>query len=67
MLIKLQYFDNSWYEWVGIDRLMKYTEENIVKQQALDKEQGVGKSPESGSSTQISVDRMFEGIFPFVN
>nr|XP_043621433.1 F-box/FBD/LRR-repeat protein At4g00160-like [Erigeron canadensis] len=37
-------------EWVGLDRLMKYTEKNIVKQQALDKKQGV--KTKSGCSTQ---------------
>ncbi|KAK9067026.1 hypothetical protein SSX86_014350 [Deinandra increscens subsp. villosa] len=41
-----------WDEWVGVDRLMKYTEENIQKQQALDKKQGVDKNPKSGRSAQ---------------
>ena len=42
----------SWDEWVGMDRLMKYTEENIVKQQALDKKAGVDKNSKSGRSGQ---------------
>lgn len=42
----------SWDEWVGMDRLMKYTEENITKQQALDKKAGVDKSTKSGRSAQ---------------
>lgn len=65
-VIKLQYFGNSWDEWVGIDRLMKYTEENIVKQQALDKKQGVDKNPKSGRSTQTK-PKVLNGIFPLVN
>ncbi|KAL4582212.1 hypothetical protein LXL04_006755 [Taraxacum kok-saghyz] len=48
----LQYLDNSWDEWVGVDRLMKYSEENVLKQKALDKKQGVDKNSKSGKSTQ---------------
>ncbi|KAJ7944472.1 MRG family protein isoform 1 [Quillaja saponaria] len=44
---------NSWDEWVGVDRLMKHTEENVMKQQALDKKQGVDKNTKLGRSTQI--------------
>ncbi|KAL3637665.1 hypothetical protein CASFOL_018113 [Castilleja foliolosa] len=40
----------SWDEWVGMDRLMKNTEENILKQQALDKKAGVDKNTKSGRS-----------------
>ncbi|PPD75339.1 hypothetical protein GOBAR_DD27738 [Gossypium barbadense] len=43
---------HSWDEWVGADRLMKLTEENVMKQQALDKKQGVDKSSKSGRSSQ---------------
>ncbi|KAK1410294.1 hypothetical protein QVD17_36829 [Tagetes erecta] len=39
-----------WDEWVGAERLMKTTEENIRKQQALDKKQGV--EPKSARSNQ---------------
>ncbi|EOX91558.1 MuDR family transposase isoform 3 [Theobroma cacao] len=42
----------NWDEWVGADRLMKHTEENVIKQQALDKKQGVDKSSKSGRSAQ---------------
>ncbi|KAL0461820.1 UNVERIFIED_CONTAM: protein MRG1 [Sesamum latifolium] len=42
----------SWDEWVGMDRLMKHTEENIQKQQALDKKAGVDKNTKSGRSAQ---------------
>nr|XP_043614602.1 protein MRG1 [Erigeron canadensis] len=45
-------WSKNWDEWVGIDRLMKYTEENIAKQQALVKKQGVDKNTKSGRSTQ---------------
>ncbi|XVE87056.1 hypothetical protein DITRI_Ditri18aG0085400 [Diplodiscus trichospermus] len=42
----------NWDEWVGADRLMKHTEENVMKQQALEKKQGVDKSSKSGRSSQ---------------
>lgn len=48
----VQHLSNSWDEWVGEDRLMKHTEENVLKQQALDKKQGVDKNAKSGRSTQ---------------
>ncbi|CAH1452839.1 unnamed protein product [Lactuca virosa] len=44
-------WNKNWDEWVGVDRLMKYTEENILKQQALDKKHGVHKNSK-GRSTQ---------------
>ncbi|XP_062102629.1 protein MRG1 isoform X5 [Humulus lupulus] len=40
----------NWDEWVGADRLMKHSEENVLKQQALDKKQGVDKNVKSGRS-----------------
>lgn len=46
------YFAISWDEWVGADRLMKHTEENVLKQQALDKKQGADKNSKSGRSAQ---------------
>ncbi|XVF61259.1 hypothetical protein PTKIN_Ptkin08bG0115900 [Pterospermum kingtungense] len=42
----------NWDEWVAADRLMKHTEENAMKQQSLDKRQGVDKSSKSGHSIQ---------------
>ncbi|CAA0397777.1 unnamed protein product [Arabidopsis thaliana] len=41
-----------WDEWVSADRLLKHTEENLVKQKALDKKQGVEKGTKSGRSAQ---------------
>ncbi|XP_069149217.1 nuA4 complex subunit EAF3 homolog isoform X2 [Solanum lycopersicum] len=43
-------FITFWDEWVGADRLMKHTEDNVLKQQALDKKQGMEKSTKSGRS-----------------
>ncbi|KAL8528747.1 hypothetical protein ACS0TY_006270 [Phlomoides rotata] len=45
-------WNKNWDEWVGMDRLMKTTEENIMKQQALDKKAGVDKNTKSGRSAQ---------------
>ncbi|XP_028764054.1 protein MRG1 [Neltuma alba] len=45
-------WNKNWDEWVGEDRLMKHTEENVLKQQALDKKQGVDKNVKSGRSAQ---------------
>ncbi|KAK4426396.1 protein MRG1 [Sesamum alatum] len=45
-------WNKNWDEWVGMDRLMKHTEENIQKQQALDKKAGVDKNTKSGRSAQ---------------
>ncbi|KAL6224875.1 hypothetical protein ACLB2K_003730 [Fragaria x ananassa] len=49
-LLWVGHLANSWDEWVGVDRILKYTEENIMKQQALDKKQGVDKNTKSGRS-----------------
>ncbi|XP_076889572.1 protein MRG1-like [Bidens hawaiensis] len=43
-------WSKTWDEWVGAERLMKQTEENLRKQQALDKKQGV--EPKSARSSQ---------------
>ncbi|GER51357.1 PLC-like phosphodiesterases superfamily protein [Striga asiatica] len=51
MDMALNMFAISWDEWVGMDRLMKNTEENILKQQTLDKKAGVDKNSKSGRST----------------
>ncbi|RDX77074.1 Protein MRG1, partial [Mucuna pruriens] len=45
-------WSKNWDEWVGEDRLMKHTEENVMKQLALDKKQNVDKNVKSGRSTQ---------------
>ncbi|XP_055804464.1 protein MRG1 [Solanum dulcamara] len=43
-------WNKNWDEWVGADRLMKHTEDNVLKQQALDKKQGMEKNTKSGRS-----------------
>ncbi|OIW09686.1 hypothetical protein TanjilG_06492 [Lupinus angustifolius] len=45
-------WSKNWDEWVGEDRLMKPTEENVKKQQALDKKQNAEKNVKSGRSSQ---------------
>ncbi|KAE9607793.1 putative chromatin remodeling & transcriptional activation CHROMO-DOMAIN family [Lupinus albus] len=45
-------WNKSWDEWVGEDRLMKYTEENVMKQRAVNKKQNVDKNVKSGRSSQ---------------
>ncbi|EEF37426.1 protein MRG1 isoform X2 [Ricinus communis] len=45
-------WNKNWDEWIGTDRLLKHTEENVVKQQALEKKQGVDKSSKLGRSAQ---------------
>ncbi|CAN4122619.1 unnamed protein product [Withania somnifera] len=37
-------WNKNWDEWVGIDRLMKHTEENVQKQQELKKKQHTDKN-----------------------
>ncbi|CAN4079724.1 unnamed protein product [Withania somnifera] len=41
-------WNKNWDEWVGADRLMKHTEDNVLKQQAVDKKQGMEKNAKSG-------------------
>ncbi|KAL3525655.1 hypothetical protein ACH5RR_014027 [Cinchona calisaya] len=43
-------WNKNWDEWVDARRLMKYTEENVLKQKALDKQKGA--NTKSGRSTQ---------------
>lgn len=49
----LKFTINSWDEWVGMDRLLKFTDENIKRQQALAKKQGADKHPKTGRSSQM--------------
>lgn len=35
---------------MGVDRLLKHSEENILKQQTLEKKQGIDKNTKSGRS-----------------
>ncbi|KAL4292012.1 hypothetical protein GQ457_14G003510 [Hibiscus cannabinus] len=51
-LLWLGHLANSWDEWVAADRLLKNTEENVKKQQALDRKQGVEKGSRPGRSSQ---------------
>ncbi|KAF5961367.1 hypothetical protein HYC85_002576 [Camellia sinensis] len=52
ILILTTLLSKFWDEWVGMDRLMELTEDNVLKQQALDKKQGVDKNSKSGRSAQ---------------
>ncbi|OQU84822.1 hypothetical protein SORBI_3004G129300 [Sorghum bicolor] len=45
-------WNKNWDEWVANDRLLALTEENMRKQQELDKNQVVDKTMKSGRSTQ---------------
>ncbi len=52
LLIVFIFNEYSWDEWVTNDRLLKLTDENIRKQQELEKSQAVDKSVKSGRSAQ---------------
>lgn len=43
---------NSWDEWVGLDRLLKFTEENVKKQQELNDKRGTDKKASRASQTK---------------
>ncbi|XP_038720273.1 protein MRG1 isoform X2 [Tripterygium wilfordii] len=45
-------WNKNWDEWVGAERLMKHTPENITKQHALGKKHNAEKSSKSGRSSQ---------------
>ncbi|XP_034913066.1 protein MRG1 isoform X1 [Populus alba] len=45
-------WNKNWDEWVGMDRLMKHTPDNVLKQQTLEKKQGVDKGLKPGRSSQ---------------
>ncbi|XP_037497105.1 protein MRG1 isoform X4 [Jatropha curcas] len=45
-------WNKNWDEWIGPDRLLKHTEENVMKQQALENKQGVDKTSKLGRSAQ---------------
>ncbi|KAJ6916360.1 chromatin modification-related protein EAF3 isoform X2 [Populus alba x Populus x berolinensis] len=51
-LLWVGHIANSWDEWVGMDRLMKHTPDNVLKQQTLEKKQGVDKGLKPGRSSQ---------------
>ncbi|KAM3342107.1 protein MRG1 isoform X1 [Capsicum galapagoense] len=46
-------WNKNWDEWVGIDRLMKHTEENVQKQQELKKRQDTDKNGKAVRGSQM--------------
>ncbi|KAJ8541137.1 hypothetical protein K7X08_001953 [Anisodus acutangulus] len=56
---ELRYFvhylgwNKNWDEWVGVDRLMKHTEENVQKQQELKKKQDTDKNGKAARGSQM--------------
>lgn len=42
----------SWDEWVGYDRLMKFTEENLQKQKEINEKQKMEMNAKTGRSLQ---------------
>ncbi|XP_022895524.1 protein MRG1-like isoform X2 [Olea europaea var. sylvestris] len=46
-------WNKNWDEWVGMDRLMKHTKENVLKKQALNKKFGIDKNTKPGRSSQV--------------
>ncbi|CAA0840677.1 Protein MRG1 [Striga hermonthica] len=42
----------SWDEWVSVDRLLKYTEENVLKQDQLNNEHATERSSKPGRQSQ---------------
>jgi mortality factor 4-like protein 1 len=45
---------NSWDEWVGVDRMMKFTEENVQVQNALNEKQLIEKNTKQARVSQIT-------------
>ncbi|XP_065873990.1 protein MRG1 [Euphorbia lathyris] len=45
-------WNKNWDEWIGTDRLLKHTEENVSKQQTLEKKQGIDRNSKLGRSGQ---------------
>ncbi|GMP45408.1 hypothetical protein CsSME_00013946 [Camellia sinensis var. sinensis] len=46
-------WNKNWDEWVGMDRLMKFTEDNVQKQQELNEKRNTEKITKSGRASQI--------------
>ncbi|XP_073003528.1 protein MRG1 isoform X2 [Typha latifolia] len=44
-------WNKNWDEWVGSDRLLKFTDDNVHKQQELEKNQPADKTAKTGRST----------------
>ncbi|XP_024930442.3 protein MRG1 [Ziziphus jujuba] len=51
-------WNKSWDEWVGVERLMKHTEENVQKQRALNAKQEKDKRTKLARSSQIKPKSM---------
>ncbi|XP_050943842.1 protein MRG1-like isoform X5 [Cucumis melo] len=49
MFITLDGAKRNWDEWVGLDRLLKFTEENVQKQQELNEKRGTDKKASRAS------------------
>nr|XP_028950035.1 uncharacterized protein LOC103425109 isoform X2 [Malus domestica] len=47
-------WNKVWDEWVGVDRLLKQNEENIIRQQTLAKQPCVDDNTKSGQLTQMN-------------
>lgn len=45
-------WNKKWDEWLCLDRLMKYTEENVKQQQFLEKKDGTDKNPKLSHTSQ---------------
>ncbi|KAI5655248.1 hypothetical protein M9H77_32435 [Catharanthus roseus] len=46
-------WNKSWDEWVGFDRLMKHTEENLQKEKEINEKQDMNKNVKNGRALQI--------------
>lgn len=50
-----------WDEWMGVDRMMKCTEENLQKRSTLDKKDGTEKSVRAGRISQNRTEKLVGG------
>ncbi|XP_004291074.1 PREDICTED: nuA4 complex subunit EAF3 homolog [Fragaria vesca subsp. vesca] len=48
-------WSKTWDEWVRLDRLLKYTEENLEKQKLIIKEEGTDKNPKPSQTSQTKL------------
>eukprot|EP00261_Vitis_vinifera_P031113 XP_019072356.1 PREDICTED: protein MRG1 isoform X3 [Vitis vinifera] len=54
-------WSKNWDEWVGMDRLLKFSEENVQKQKALGKKQGIDKNTKPVRASQIKPKNFARG------
>uniref|UniRef100_A0A2N9H5S6 MRG domain-containing protein n=1 Tax=Fagus sylvatica TaxID=28930 RepID=A0A2N9H5S6_FAGSY len=47
-------WNKNWDEWVGVDRMMKFTEENVQVQNALNEKQLIEKNTKQARVSQIT-------------